>query len=288
MRGGVPVGRLQPLNLKHGPSRDTARTTSGCRMTSAGLPLAMTWPASSTTTRSARATTARMMCSTNTTVVPRSRMSRTSRVASAISDGVSPESTSSSRTSRGSEASARASSRNFRWWRFSAEGSRFARSARPVNSSQRSASRSAARRSRARTAEHPRDRHVVADGQAGEGPGDLVGPRDAPPGDLVRHAAGDLDAADDDAPAVRPVVAADDVDQGGLAGAVGADEPQDLPFPDLQAHPAQRLDSAEGLPDVGADQQRRRADPSGRRAVAGAGSPAAARVPAAGTAAAAG
>ena len=222
----------------------------------------MIWPASRTTTRSASVMTARMMCSTNTTVVPRSRMSPTSRVASAISDGVRPESTSSSMTSRGSEASARASSRNFRWWRFSAAG----KQVRAVGEARELEPAAGLALGRApvpaETAEHARDRDVLADRQVGERPRDLVGPRHAQPGDPVRRAAGHVHAAHDDPPAVRPVMAADHVDERRLAGAVGADEPQDLPFPDLETHPAERLEAAKRLPHVGADEQRRARRPA--------------------------
>ena len=59
--------------------------------------------------------TARITCSTNTIVAPSSRILRISPIAPSISVGVRPDSTSSSSSSRGRDASARASSRNFRW-----------------------------------------------------------------------------------------------------------------------------------------------------------------------------
>src|SRR5690606_15112803 len=43
----------------------------------------------------------------------------------------------------------------------------------------------------------------------------------------------------------------DDVEEGGLAGAVGADQPVDLPAPDLDADVGERLQAAEALAHAG-------------------------------------
>ena len=84
-------------------------------------------------------------------------------------------------------ASARASSRNLRWCRLSSSGSASALAARPVNSSQRCASRSAAARDRASRRRTSPQRHVVEHGQVRERPRDLVGAGDAGARDAVRR-----------------------------------------------------------------------------------------------------
>ena len=112
---------------------------------------------------------------------------RISSTALSISAGLRPDSTSSSSTSCGREASARASSRNLRWCRLSSSGSASAFAASRANSSQRVASRSARSARQRGAAEHRRERDVVAARSgARNGPRDLIGAGDAGARDAVR------------------------------------------------------------------------------------------------------
>ena len=69
---------------------------------------------------------------------------------------------------------------------------------------------------------------VLADGHAGEARGDLEGAADAAAPDGAGRQAGDGPASQGHGPGVRPELAADHVEAGGLAGAVGADEGEHL------------------------------------------------------------
>ncbi len=69
---------------------------------------------------------------------------------------------------------------------------------------------------------------------------DLVRP---PPRQLVLATAG---AVEQDAPALRPVEAADAVEQAGLAGAVGTDDCDDLTVVDVETDAVEGGDAAEG------------------------------------------
>ena len=73
----------------------------------------------------------------------------------------------------------------------------------------------------------------------------LERPRDAPPGDLVRRHPRDVLAAEEQAARGRVVDARDQVEDGGLARAVGPDDGEDLPGLHLEAHAVERLDAAE-------------------------------------------
>ena len=68
------------------------------------------------------------------------------------------------------------------------------------------------------------DQHVVEHAQRAEQLGRLVGAGDAGARDLPGRRAGQLAAAEPDAAGVGAVEAADHVEHGGLAGAVGADQ----------------------------------------------------------------
>ena len=181
---------------------------------------------------------------------PRARISRIRRMALAISAGLSPDSTSSSRITRGRPASARASSRNLRSCRFSSSGSAVARRPSPVKSSQsRASARASAGAHGARRRRSRRARRCRARVRWRERPRDLIGARDAEPGDRVRRPARERRVAERDPPAVGRVVAADHVDQRGLARAVRARRARrSRPAPTAEAHAAQRLDAAERLP----------------------------------------
>src|SRR5690606_6871907 len=58
-------------------------------------------------------------------------------------------------------------------------------------------------------------------------------------------------AEDADSSGVGAPPAVDEGEQGGLAGTVGAEQPDELPRPDLEADVVERDDGAEGAADVG-------------------------------------
>jgi hypothetical protein len=95
------------------------------------------------------------------------------------------------------------------------------------------------------------DRHAREDVRALECAGD-AGARD-----LVHRAPGDVFAVQLDAPALRPVEAAQAVHQGGLAGAVGADHRKQLVVAHLDRDVVQRHDTAKGHPDIAGGQHDR-------------------------------
>ena len=95
------------------------------------------------------------------------------------------------------------------------------------------------------------EHEVVEHRHVGEQLDVLERARDADGRDLVRPAPRQLvlsagGAVKQDAPALRPVEAADAVEQAGLAGAVGADDGHDLAVVDVEAHAVERGDAAEG------------------------------------------
>ena len=80
-------------------------------------------------------------------------------------------------------------------------------------------------------------------------------------GHVVGPEARAVAALEADAALVRVIEAADHVEQGGLARAVGADDGDDLPAPDLEADPVERLHRAEAHADpVDLEQRRGPAD----------------------------
>src|SRR5215831_8326096 len=88
--------------------------TSSLRVTSLGVPRAISRPWWNTTTRSASDTMTSMMCSTMTSVMPRRWICRTRSMAARISAGVRPAMASSSSSTLGSLASALAISSRLR------------------------------------------------------------------------------------------------------------------------------------------------------------------------------
>src|SRR5690606_14135966 len=85
----------------------------------------------------------------------------------------------------------------------------------------------------------------------------LEGAHHAPPGDLVAGETVDGLATETDGTARRPVEAADAVEHRGLAGAVGADDGQDLAVADVERHAIDRLQAAKAHAEVADFQQRR-------------------------------
>jgi hypothetical protein len=78
----------------------------------------------------------------------------------------------------------------------------------------------------------------------------LEGARDAAPGDLVRGHAGDVLVAEDEPPVGGLVDARDEVEDGGLARAVGPDDREHLAHLDLEGHRVDGPDAAEAHPEV--------------------------------------
>jgi hypothetical protein len=73
----------------------------------------------------------------------------------------------------------------------------------------------------------------------------LEGARDAPPGDLVGRHPRDVPLAEEQPSVARIVDPAHQVEDGGLAGAVGADDGEHLALIHLEAHAVERPDAPE-------------------------------------------
>ena len=95
-----------------------------------------------------------------------------------------------------------------------------------------------------------RDHDVLEDREAREGLHDLERAREAAAADFKGLEAVDAFALEEDLPSRGRVVAVDDVEDGRLAGAVRADEPEDLPLLDRKGHVADGLEAAETFRDV--------------------------------------
>ncbi len=91
------------------------------------------------------------------------------------------------------------------------------------------------------------DADVLEDGHAREGPDDLERPRQAELADRVRRKSDDGPAAEADVAGVRREKAREEIEDGGLAGAVGADEAQHLALGDRQVEPGHGVDASEAL-----------------------------------------
>ena len=85
---------------------------------------------------------------------------------------------------------------------------------------------------------------------AAKRPGDLKRPGHAQTADGVRRQAGDVGFVEDDPAGSRFEGSGHRIEQGGLAGAVRADQAHDRPSFDGEVHLAERLHAAEGLADV--------------------------------------
>src|SRR6185437_6387217 len=94
------------------------------------------------------------------------------------------------------------------------------------------------------------DHHVLEDGHVLEGRRHLEGAADAEPFMLLRGRVGHIAAIEQDAAARRPEIAGDAIEEGRFAGAVGADEADDLAFGDGEVGASHRLEAAEGFDDV--------------------------------------
>ena len=142
-----------------------------------------------------------------------------------ISAGLSPAITSSSSSSRGSVASARAVSSRLRSGsvRLAAGAWRFLREAEPGQQRLGGGARGAERGRALQRAHH----HVLERRQAAERLHQLEGAGDAGGADRIGPQPRDVAAAESDAAGFRAKRAGDQVEDGGLAGAVRADECDD-------------------------------------------------------------
>src|SRR2546426_9993333 len=201
---------------------------------------------------------AAMMCSMTMTVRPSAWRRRIRSTMPPSSVGLSPAITSSSRRTRGRVASAR-------------DLEALAQSDRQRPGPGRGVRREVARLDHAlgvgaggangRRARQGADHHVVEDGEIAERLDDLERPREAEPADVVGRAASHVAAREDDASLFRAVVAGDHVEERRLAGAVWADDADQLALAYVQRDGADGRQAAEALGDV----LKREHAPLGRR-----------------------
>src|SRR5579883_2668400 len=92
-----------------------------------------------------------------------------------------------------------------------------------------------------------RDLDILAHGQREEWLRHLEGAVDAEMDDTVRGEAADLAPFEAHPSAIGRIKAGDDIDAGRLAGAVGADEAEDLAWLQMEGQPVQRAEAAEAL-----------------------------------------
>ena len=278
-----PAGAAGPAALPSGPAarhprpRDTRSSPAhhellaevrlhdpGSSATSRGRPSAIFSPWSRTTTRSTTRIRVAMMCSTHTIVIWSSpRIRRSISTAPAISAASRPPRLSSASRSFGPVASAR---------RARALSPPAPRSAVDAPSS---VGRPTSRRmSRARALPRPpccggtprsgrqprRSPGSTASGMGGSG---TCARR--PGGRSRRREPGDLRPLEADRPTRRLKRSGDAVEHRRLAGAVRADQSEDLPLGDLEGHVVQRGEPPEALDEPGHRQERRhrRASPAG-------------------------
>src|SRR5262249_34309938 len=110
------------------------------------------------------------------------------------------------------------------------------------------------------------DEHVLEDRHRIEGMRDLICERDSSPRAYVRGEVGDVPSVEDDAAAIGPEPPGEDVERGGLAGAVRTDDADRLVRVHAEGQPVEDLQGAEGPRDALEREESRRtqACPSGR------------------------
>src|SRR5213594_283190 len=232
--------------------------TSGSRCTWAGRPSAILRPKSRTTTLSEIGMTSPMWCSTSRMVTPRrSRIVRSSAASTATSSWFRPPAGSSTRSSAGAPARARQLDALERAERQPGGGVRG--DGRQVEEREQLARALADLRL---LAPHPRqaqrvaeevaaratvdaDHHVLEHGERREQREVLEGAADAEVGDAVRRQRQQRAVAEADVPPLWRVEPAQAVEQRRLAGAVGADEPDDLALGHVEGDAVERDDASE-------------------------------------------
>src|SRR6185369_3554112 len=90
------------------------------------------------------------------------------------------------------------------------------------------------------------DHDIVRDRHAQERAHDLEGAADAGLAELMRLAAGHLASVEENLARTRPKESIQQVEQRGLAGPVGTDDPKDLVSPQLEADILDGFQSTEG------------------------------------------
>ena len=106
------------------------------------------------------------------------------------------------------------------------------------------------------------DEDVVEHAQRAEHLRVLERARDAAARDRVRREIEQALAGERHAAGIRPVEPGEDVEDGGLAGAVGPDQPEDLALRHLEAHVGERRQPAEADGEILDAQQRHAASPT--------------------------
>jgi hypothetical protein len=99
--------------------------------------------------------------------------------------------------------------------------------------------------------------HVLEHRERGKDLRDLERARDAEPGDLARRPPGNVAVLEPDGALGRPQMTGDHVDEGGLAGAVGADDADGLLRRNVDRDVARRHDRAERLLEIAHRQDHR-------------------------------
>ncbi len=94
------------------------------------------------------------------------------------------------------------------------------------------------------------DLHILANREREEWLGHLKGAIDAEVHKFVRRQSADRALVEENLPVIGPVEAGDDIDAGGLAGAVGSDQPENLSRHEAEADAIQGAESRETLDDL--------------------------------------
>ena len=204
-----------------------------------------------TITRSVTWSIKLIRCSTTSMATPPSASARNRCATWSSSPCVSPAASSSTHSRRGPVARARARSSIFCWTELSSEACLLAsRSSSTEASSAFEVHRRPAAVSRG-------DFDVLAHGQRHERFRRLECARHAEMDDSVRRQAADIAAAKNHPAGQRPVEAGDDIDAGGLARPVGADQPQHFAGGDVKTHAGQGAKAAKRLDQILHTQERR-------------------------------
>ena len=259
--GDAAVADLEVVELEHRrrslvvlPARRSRRgrrrRRRGWRGSRPACPAASVVPWSSTWMRSQTSMISAMLWSISSTPAPwSSRTARTTAAKSGTSASGSPAAGSSMSTNAGSVASARATpSRRSSPWASAAAGA--SPSASSPSRSSSSSARARASRGRAPDAER-RDLDVLAHGQLAERAAVLERAREPGAPAPVRAPAGDVALVELDRAGGREVEAGDQVDERRLAGAVRADQADDLVPVQLERDVVERLHALERARDGG-------------------------------------